>query len=482
MVRSMKFNAVLNAVKQLLAVIFPLITVPYASRILQKANYGKINFSSSIVNYIVLIAALGISTYAIREGASIRNEKKKLSKFQNEVFTINIYSTLLSYLILIALLMFSVSLKEYRLLMIIQSTSIVFTTLGADWINSIHEDYLFITVRYIVVQIISIICLFLFVKDTNDYVIYAMISTFSSVGGNVFNIIYIRKKYAHLRLVKECNFKKHMKPIMLLFCNAIAITIYVNSDTTILGFFKGDGAVGIYAIAAKLYTVVKQVLNAVVGITLPRFSSYVGQEDEKSFSKLLKKVLDAQIVILFPCIIGLFMLSKEAILLVAGMEYSEGAVALRILSVALGFAVLACFYCNCILLPNKKEKICLIASIISAIINIVLNFLAIPWLSFNGAALTTLISEAVVFCIYWFYGRTIQRTQVSKKTIITTGLGCCFICLICAVSKLLLDNYLLVIFVSVALSGIIYVAILILFKNELIMSLLYNLKNKSKVS
>ena len=253
MVRSMKFNAVLNAIKQLLAVIFPLITVPYASRILQKANYGKINFSSSIVNYIVLIAALGISTYAIREGASIRNEKKKLSKFQNEVFTINIYSTLLSYLILIALLMFSVSLKEYRLLMIIQSTSIVFTTLGADWINSIHEDYLFITVRYIVVQIISIICLFLFVKDTNDYVIYAMISTFSSVGGNVFNIIYIRKKYAHLRLVKECNFKKHMKPIMLLFCNAIAITIYVNSDTTILGFFKGDGAVGIYAIAAKLY-------------------------------------------------------------------------------------------------------------------------------------------------------------------------------------------------------------------------------------
>ena len=467
MVRSMKFNAVLNAIKQLLAVIFPLITVPYASRILQKANYGKINFSSSIVNYIVLIAALGISTYAIREGASIRNEKKKLSKFQNEVFTINIYSTLLSYLILIALLMFSVSLKEYRLLMIIQS---------------IHEDYLFITVRYIVVQIISIICLFLFVKDTNDYVIYAMISTFSSVGGNVFNIIYIRKKYAHLRLVKECNFKKHMKPIMLLFCNAIAITIYVNSDTTILGFFKGDGAVGIYAIAAKLYTVVKQVLNAVVGITLPRFSSYVGQEDENSFSKLLKKVLDAQIVILFPCIIGLFMLSKEAILLVAGMEYSEGAVALRILSVALGFAVLACFYCNCILLPNKKEKICLIASIISAIINIVLNFLAIPWLSFNGAALTTLISEAVVFCIYWFYGRTIQRTQVSKKTIVTTGLGCCFICLICAVSKLLLDNYLLVIFVSVALSGIIYVAILILFKNELIMSLLYNLKNKSKVS
>ena len=110
------------------------------------------------------------------------------------------------------------------------------------------------------------------------------------------------------------------------------------------------------------------------------------------------------------------------------------------------------------------------------------DFLAIPWLSFNGAALTTLISEAVVFCIYWFYGRTIQRTQVSKKTIVTTGLGCCFICLICAVSKLLLDNYLLVIFVSVALSGIIYVAILILFKNELIMSLLYNLKNKSKVS
>lgn len=476
---SIKLNAILNAIKQLLAVLFPLITVPYASRILQSANYGKINFSSSIVNYIVLIAALGISTYAIREGASIRKDKQRLSKFENEVFTINIYSTLIAYAVLAGLLVFCDFLKEYRLLMIIQSSAIIFTTLGADWINSIHEDFLYITIRYIIIQILSIICLFLFVKEADDYIIYAMVSTFSSVGGNIFNILYIRKKYTHLRLVKNCNLGVHFKPIMILFFNAIAVTIYVNSDTTILGFFKGDEAVGIYGIAAKLYTVIKQVLNAVIGgIALPRFSAYLGQKKLYEFNSLLKKVLEAQIVLLFPCIVGLFMLSREIIMLVAGEGYILGSTALRILSLALGFAVFACFYCNCILLPNRKEKICLSASIISAVVNIVLNFFLIPLLSYDGAALTTLIAEATVFIIYCYQSSKLQKSEWSNKNIISPIIGCVCIAIICMFVKKIFINYLIVLFVAIPSSICVYALVLVCFKNELVMQLIRNVRRK----
>ena len=74
---SLKKNAILNVIKQILKIAFPLITFPYVSRVLLEDNFGKYNFSLSIISYFQLIAGLGISSYAIREGARIRDDKKR---------------------------------------------------------------------------------------------------------------------------------------------------------------------------------------------------------------------------------------------------------------------------------------------------------------------------------------------------------------------------------------------------------------------
>lgn len=191
-IRSIKVNAILSMIKQVCAIIFPLITIPYVSRILEADNYGKINFSSSIISYFILIAGLGISSYAIREGARIRDEKTTFTKFSNEIFSINILATVLSYILLVVVVFISTKLQQYKLLLFIQSFAIILNTLGADWINSVYEDYLYLSFRYILIQIISLIALFLFVHTPNDYVIYAIIYVFSSSGGNLFNCFYIR--------------------------------------------------------------------------------------------------------------------------------------------------------------------------------------------------------------------------------------------------------------------------------------------------
>ena len=102
--KSIKVNAIINSIKVLLSIIFPIITFPYASRILGADNIGKVQFASSIIEYLSLIAALGITTYATREGAIIRNDKEKLQKFANQVFTINMITTAISYFIMVVML------------------------------------------------------------------------------------------------------------------------------------------------------------------------------------------------------------------------------------------------------------------------------------------------------------------------------------------------------------------------------------------
>ncbi len=79
--QSLRINAILNVVKSSLSIIFPLITYPYIYHVLNSENIGKVNFANSIVSYFSLFAMFGISQYAIREGAKIRNNKKSCRNF-----------------------------------------------------------------------------------------------------------------------------------------------------------------------------------------------------------------------------------------------------------------------------------------------------------------------------------------------------------------------------------------------------------------
>ena len=198
MKKSIKINALLNMVKQVMQIIFPIVTTPYITRVLLPENYGKINTGNSLISYISLIAGLGIANYAIREGSLVRDDKEKLNRFSSQVFSINILSTAVSYIILAGVLFLVPHYKDYKLLLIIQGTAVIFSTLGADWINSIEEDYLYLTVRYIVLHVISLVLMFLLVKKPEDYYIYAAITLVNTVGANLMNIFYIRR-YVRIR-------------------------------------------------------------------------------------------------------------------------------------------------------------------------------------------------------------------------------------------------------------------------------------------
>ena len=97
--KSIKINLIMNTIKTLMSLIFPLITFPYASRILGATGIGRVNYASSIVSYFSMFAALGISTYAVREGARIRDDKEKFSKFSREMLNINLCTTFILSLI-----------------------------------------------------------------------------------------------------------------------------------------------------------------------------------------------------------------------------------------------------------------------------------------------------------------------------------------------------------------------------------------------
>lgn len=477
--QGMQKNAILNGFKTILTVIFPLITFPYASRVLGVENIGKVNFSNSIVNYFVLLAGLGITTYATREGARIRDDKERLSAFCNQIFSINIITTSISYVALVVCMFVYPSLQGYKALLVVQGFNVIGTTIGIHWLYQIYEDYLYITVRTLFFQILSLVLLFTLVRNSGDYIMYAAVSVVSNVGSNILNFFHSRK-YLKLRFSSTLNLKKHLKPIFVIFASTIAITIYVNSDTTMLGIIGTDYNVGIYSTSVKIYTVFKQLISAMILVSLPRLSNLWANGKKDEYYQNARMMLNMILVVVLPVIVGINVLANQAVLILAGKSYIEAVASLRILSVGLLFSVFGTFYTNAILLPLRKEKGVLVATVVSAVLNIGLNCFLIPIYFENAAAFTTVIAEAGVLIVQILYGKSIKlginKMDLSGVIIasIIMGAVCCFIN-----SKIsgVIFSSIIVVLVGV----IIYFLFLYIFKNSLIMQIKDIFCNKKQI-
>lgn len=477
--KSIRKNAVLNIIKQCCSVVFPLLTFPYVSQNLGVDTYGTFNFANSVVNYFVIFAALGVNAYAIREGSRLKNRKDDFSEFVNEVFTINVFSALVSIISMVLLLVLWKRLDKYVFLVLVLGISIILNTVGLDWINNIMEDFEYITIRYIVFQLIALIMILIFVRKPSDILKYALIYVFANAGPGLLNMFYIRR-YVKPKLVITLNLKRHLKPMLLLLCNTLAVSIYVNSDLTLIGIIKSNYEVGLYSVAAKIYNIVKQLLNAFCVVVIPRISYYLSCDCEQEYNKLLNKTFNVLIGLVMPSIVGLFFLSKDIITIISGNEYAGGAASLQILCISLLFSVLGCFFTTVILIPNRYEKIVLISTLISAFSNLILNFLFISRLGIEGAAITTVISEFMVMVIAVYYSKKLWIMDKQIKNFISYVIASVGIGIILCVVSSVISNTLIKLFISIVLCIVFYIGVLIVFKNEYILEMIYKTIHKLK--
>ncbi len=459
-------NAVLSMIQSVTSIIFPLITFPYVSHVLGVDNYGAYNFAQNFVYYFTFFAGLGISTYAIREGSRIRDERAKIEAFAADVFSINIYSTFISYTVLmIAVPKFS----NYYDSILILSVQIIFTTIGRSWIFSIYEEFLFVSIRNIVCQVLALVLMFHLVKTENDLTYYCLVSVISIVISNVLNVVF-SQKYCRIRFVVKPDLS-HLKPIILIFSMTVSMVIYSNTDITILGFWGEDYNLGLYGVSVKLYTMIKQIIATVLTVTIPRFSYYLGQKDKKAYAQLLDTTYNSLMIILVPAICGMAVLSKAIILLISGSEYIEASTSFVLLSLSILFNLISYLLGYCVMIPNRDEKAFFKATMIGAGSNIILNFVLIPQYYQNAAAFTTLVSEAIVMAVCIKKSKKHARLSYINKSMLSVVAGTFTVFIICLVCKTFIDNYIYVLLISIIGSIMAYIGIQLILKNQYFMSL-----------
>ena len=396
--KSIKRNAVMNVIRTISSMIFPLITFPYVSRILGPEGTGKVSFATSFVSYFIMLASIGIPLYGIREIARVRANKELLNATAQELFVMNFIVSVVVFLCFIGLIFVNGKLHDEKTLFFIVSFSIILTSIGMDWLYQGLEEYTYITVRSMVFSALSVIAIFIFIHHKENYIIYGAIGVFASLGSSVLNF-YKARKIIFAKRVIPWNFKRHIKPLLVVYIMSFIISIYVQLDTVMLGFMSTAKNVGYYASALKLTKMLLALVTSIGTVLLPRLSFYAASNRRSEFDEMIQKSFAVIILLCLPMVAALMMLSKDIIVVLAGVQYLPAVSCMVITAPIILFIGLTNIFGIQILYPLGKDKQVVVSVAFGALISFGLNLLLIPRLAHVGAAIATLIAELGVLII-----------------------------------------------------------------------------------
>lgn len=480
-IKTVKLNFLLNLTRMFLGMAFIVITTPYIARILGPKSLGKVEYVNSLITYFMLFSALGIPSYGVREVAKYRDNSKELSKLVLEILTILCITTIIGYIVLFRLLYSYKSLYELKDIILVMSINIICNNIGIDWFYQGIENQLYITKRFILVRILTLIAMFIFIKNKEDYLIYAFILVMMQSGSNILNFINLRKYISFKDIkFKDLEIKKHIKSIFIIFMATVATAIYLQLDSIMIGNISKE-AVGIYIVPNKLIRMMLVIVTALGTVLLPRITNCLRNKDYINYDLYMNISLNYIFFIAVPLAVSTFLLSEDIINIMAGSQFVASVLTLKILSPILFMIGVAYFLGFQLLYPLGLEKYYSYSLIIASLINFVFNYLMIPKYLQNGAAIGTVVAETVGPLIMLFFAREhIKKISFFSRKRLKYFIATFIMSLIIIYVKKMEFSSAETIICSFILGGMAYIGVLLLLKEEICVEGIKIIKNKVK--
>ncbi len=470
-------NSVYSVIYNLANVLLPLIISIYVSRVLKAEGIGIVAFATTFVSYFVTLSALGLPSYGTSAISKAKRSQKEKNKVFSELFVINAISTTISLISYLCIILFVDSLRSNLLLYMCCGIQLILCYFNIDWLYKGEEEYAYITKRNIFIKVLSILFIIIFVRNSKDYIIYALISSAAMGLNYVFDIIYL-KKFVKFSM-KNLNLRIHMKPLAFLAISLFFSSIYSKVDITMLGATIGNKSVGYYSNGHKIINIIITTCTSITAVFLPRMS-LLYKENKEKFIRLLNNGIRIILFISIPATIGVFLLSNPAIMVLYGSSFAKTGTVLMIFSPLIIIKGLGDLLCYQTVISIGKEKYLIPAAFAAMIINVVLNIVLIPIYYEIGATIASVISEFVVNAIMIILIRRnvkfmVSFTEVLKVIISSIVMGC-------SVLIIMTMNFsnILTCILSTIVGGVVFILSNLMLKNVLLFDIYKLVLSKKK--
>lgn len=462
--KGIKKSIILNTLYQILAIIVPLITTPYVTRILGADGLGIYSYTVSIVTYFSMFAALGTSSYGAREIARVRNETDRRSKLFWEVEILTIFTTLITLVIWGIVIILNTRYKIYFIILTLNLINVMF---DISWFYTGLEEFKYIVMQNSIFKVLGALATFLFVKSSNDLNIYFLIMSGSTLLGTMSMWVYL-KKFVNKPKLNELKIFRHLKQTFIYFIPTIATSIYTILDKTLIGIItQNNSENGFYEEAHKIINVMQALtftsLNTVLG---SRISYLFAQNKNEEIQRRIDKSINYILFMGFGICFGLILMADRFIPWYLGEGFQRAALFLKLMSPL----ILIIGISNCLgsqyYTPAGYRKESTKYIIIGAITNFILNIILIPHFWGIGAIIASLIAETVISILYVKHSRKHLTFRKIWKYGWKKLVAAIFMSIVILLIDIMIKNDICFIILGFILGVIVYLLTLMLLKDE----------------
>jgi O-antigen/teichoic acid export membrane protein len=457
-------------VYQIVLLVAPFITTPYISRVLQPEGVGLYSYASAIVSYFTLVAVLGTATYGQRAISYVQKNVEERSRAFWEVFLLRLITSAVTLAAYGVFVLFFVA--DNRLIYIVLALNIVNVIFDISWFFQGVEEFGKIAVRNVAIKILNIVAIYLFVKGTDDLLIYVLIMVGFTLLGNASLWVSVPK---FLCKVRRINPFREIKTVIEMFIPTIAVQIYTILDKSMIGWFSnGYAENGYYEQAEKIVKMTLTVVTSLGTVMIPRISRVFKEGNMEQVQFYLYKSYRFVWMLAIPTMFGLVAISDIFIPIFLGEGYEKCIILLDIFSLLLVFIGLSNVTGIQYFVPVGKQNILTLTVTVGAVINFLLNLVLIQFFSALGACIASVIAEFCVTLVGFLYvkkKKCFALTPIFRSSVKYWIAGVLmFVCLFFV--KMFLQTTIWSLLLLIAIGVCLYFALLLLFRDKLIFEIL----------
>lgn len=451
-----------------------LLTTPIFTRMLSTSEYGNYTVYQSWYAIAIIFCTLHIEHGTFNTGLIKYEDKKK--QFISSLLGLTSVLTVAFFLLVFWLKnSFGIldDLTDFMLLaMFLQ---ILFVPSFSVWsanerFNFRYKKVVAFTLAYAILNPLLSIALIYFTKDGSNARIAGMVLAQILIGG-----------YFYLYLIKEgkCFLSKIFWKFSISFSlplipHYLSETILQQADRLMIAYYIGTSEAAIYAVAYTISMMVTYVSNAINQSFLP----YLYQAIKNSNVSKIKNVQKSLLILVFLACVAAMVFAPEILLIFATKDYSPAIDAIPPIVISTFFIFVYNHFCY-VEMYFEKNMFIMIASIIAALLNIILNAIFIPTFGFVAAGYTTLASY-IVFCFlhYFMYKKILLINKMKDLYDIKFLSMICIVAVIMTLFMQLIYNYILLRYSIIAVA----LLVCILFRKRIIIFVKTLTKDKDKTS
>lgn len=395
--RNVVKNYLYNSVFQILSIITPIITTPYISRVIGADGIGAYTSTLGVAQLFYIIGMIGLMNYGSRSIAYVRDDKEKLAKTFWNVWGLQVIFSIISIIIYIfTFIVFDIF--DLRIIYIIQLPIVIGSIFDITWLYTGLEDFKKTVSRNILVKIIGIICIFLFVKTSDDLYKYIAINSISTFLGIMTLWIFI-KEYIHKIDFSTFKFKEHVRDAFIMLIPQISVQLYTGLDRTLIGELSNFTQSGLYDQSQKISRIALGLVTSLSTVLMPKVANMFAKNDNNKIQEYLYKSINFTLLISGLLAAGIAGTSKHFVPIFFGEDFSVIILYSILTSLIVIFIPLGGVFSNQYALPTGKNKEYVLPLITASIINILLNLLLVSRLGALGGVISIVLTEFITMII-----------------------------------------------------------------------------------